>query len=478
MIDALTPYPAYKDSGVPWLGEVPEHWEVQRLKWCAALNPSRTEARESLSADAPVTFLPMERVGADGRIDTRERPTASAVWNGFTYFRRGDVLVAKITPCFENGKGACVDSLPTEIGFGSTEFHVLRANVSVLPQFLYRLTTISEFRRLGADAMTGAAGQQRVPQAFIGNFPIGLPPISEQAAIVRFLDHADRRIKRYIRAKQKLIKLLEEQKQAIIHRAVTRGLDPNVRLKPSNVEWLGNVPKHWDLVRNGRLFVQRNETGRPELPILQVSLRTGVRVRDFGASDRKQIMADPEKYKRAAKSDIVYNMMRMWQGAVGIAPIDGLVSPAYVVARPLAGTEPRYFSALFHTNAYMGEVDKYSRGIVKDRNRLYWEDFKQMPTPCPPPDEQVLIADAINQQTASISDGMQRIYREIFLLREYRTRLIADVVTGKLDVREAAAKLPDETDDSESLNDADSWLEGEEDTEVVDLDAVPEEAEV
>jgi type I restriction enzyme S subunit len=134
----------------------------------------------------------------------------------------------------------------------------------------------------------------------------------------------------------------------------------------------------------------------------------------------------------------------MWQGAVGVAPVDGLVSPAYVVARPLGGTEPRYFSNLFRTIAYMSEVDKYSRGIVKDGNRLYWEGFKQMPSPCPPPDEQVLIADAIDGRTLAVNNAVRRAEREIELIREYRTRLIADVVTGKLDVRTAAARLPEE----------------------------------
>src|SRR3990172_2293772 len=123
----------------------------------------------------------MERVTADGRVDAREVRPASALWNGFTYFRRADVLVAKITPCFENGKGACLDSLPTEVGFGSTEFIVLRFTDAVLPQYLYRTTTLAEFRRRGADAMNGAAGQQRVPPTFVGNFQAALPPLPEQS---------------------------------------------------------------------------------------------------------------------------------------------------------------------------------------------------------------------------------------------------------------------------------------------------------
>jgi type I restriction enzyme S subunit len=304
-----------------------------------------------------------------------------------------------------------------------------------------------------------------------------LPPISEQSAISRFLDHADRRIRRYIRAKERLAALLSEERQAIIHYAVTRGVDPSVRLKPSGVKWLGDVPTQWQIQRNGRLFAQRNQTGFAELPILEVSLRTGVRIRDFEASDRKQVMSDRGKYKRAVRGDIAYNMMRMWQGAAGVAPVDGLVSPAYVVARPRKGTESRYFGYLFRTPAYMGEVDRYSRGIVKDRNRLYWEDFKQMPSPCPPTKEQVQIADAIDERTKAINETIERAQREIELIREYRTRLIADVVTGKLDVREAATKLPGEPEATEPLDDADVQPEGLEVPEDTDFEAAAKEAE-
>ncbi len=248
MISNLKPYLDYKPSGIEWLGDVPAHWEVRRLKRVASLNPSKTESRTLLTADMPVTFLPMERVGTDGKIDEEVMP-ASSVWNGFTYFRRDDVLVAKITPCFENGKGACLEALSTEIGFGSTEFHVLRSSSSILPQFLYRLTNLAEFRHSGADEMTGAAGQQRVPQAFVANYPLALPPLPEQTAIVRYLDHTDELIRRYISSRERLIELLEEYRQAVIHHAVTRGLDPDVRLKPSGVEWLGDVPAHWEVRR-------------------------------------------------------------------------------------------------------------------------------------------------------------------------------------------------------------------------------------
>ena len=217
----LNPNVPMRDSGVKWLGEVPAHWEMRRLKHAAVLNPSRIESRSFLVADTTITFLPMERVSSDGQIDPKKTLPASKVWNGFTYFRRDDVLVAKITPCFENGKGAHLHSLPTKIGFGSTEFHVLRAKSFILPQFLYRLTTTSEFRRLGTDSMTGAAGQQRVPTSFIANYPTPLPPYPEQVAIVEHLDKITAEIDEAIDKKQRLIELLKELKQVTIAEAVT-----------------------------------------------------------------------------------------------------------------------------------------------------------------------------------------------------------------------------------------------------------------
>ena len=221
----LDPNVRLKPSGVEWLGNMPEHWEVRRLKHAVMLNPSRTESRNSLMPDTAITFLPMERVWPDGRIDPQEILPASRVWNGFTYFRRNDVLVAKITPCFENGKGAHLDSLPTEIGFGSTEFHVLRARSFVLPQFLYLLTKTSEFRRLGADAMTGAAGQQRVPSSFIANYSIPLPPLDEQTAIVEYLEKATSDINAATSRAHREIELLKEYRTRLIADVVTGKLD-------------------------------------------------------------------------------------------------------------------------------------------------------------------------------------------------------------------------------------------------------------
>ncbi|MBF0399697.1 MAG: restriction endonuclease subunit S [Magnetococcales bacterium] len=210
-------------------------------------------------------------------------------------------------------------------------------------------------------------------------------------------------------------------------------LKPYPQLRDSGLPWLGQVPKHWDVRRNGCLFAQRNDTGHEELPILEVSLRTGVRVRDMDNGMRKQQMTDRSRYKRAAKGDIAYNMMRMWQGAVGVAPVDGLISPAYVVARPFLEVNSRYYGYLFRTVDYMQQVNKFSRGIVSDRNRLYWDEFKQMPSAFPPSEEQTAIAnflDAHGRRTAHLIRNKRRL---IALLNEQKQAIINQAVTRGLD---------------------------------------------
>ena len=459
MIIALNPYPDYRGSGVEWLGDVPGHWEVRRMKRIASLNPSKAEARTFLGVDTPVTFLPMERVKTDGRID-EEILSASTVWNGFTYFRRNDVLVAKITPCFENGKGTCLDALPTEVGFGSTEFHVLRAGHDISPRFLYLLTTLPDFRQSGADEMTGAAGQQRVPQAFVENYSLPLPPLTEQAAIVRYLDHADGRIRRYISAKERLIGLLEKQRQAVIHRAVTRGLDPDVRLKPSGVEWIGDVPAHWE-VRRLKHWIGINEAVLPETTnpnfefgYLEIgAVGTGVLI-DEPSTIR---FADaPSRARRIVRSGYtIVSTVRTYLKAVWFAEDvndDLICSTGFAVLTPGQETAPKFVSYLAQSNAFTDRVTAESVGIAYPA--IAESRLSSFHVCVPPLAEQTAIVEYLDKATADIDAAIARARRHIELLREYRTRLIADVITGKLDVREAAENLPDEPKRTEPINEA------------------------
>jgi type I restriction enzyme S subunit len=222
-------------------------------------------------------------------------------------------------------------------------------------------------------------------------------------------------------------------------------LKPYEDYADSGLPWLPRVPNHWRTLRNGNLFGQRVETGFGELPILEVSLKTGVRVRNFAQGGRKQVMADVAKYKRVAEGDLAYNTMRMWQGALGVCPVDGLVSPAYVVARPHPAVEPAYFAALFKTDVFMAEIDSASRGIVKDRNRLYWEQFKQMRVPCPPQDEQQAIVRFLGWAHGRLDRAIRAKRKVIALLNEQKQAIIQRAVTRGLnpDVLLKLSGVPD-----------------------------------
>lgn len=448
----LSAYTRVKETGIQWLGKVPAHWAVAPVKRHYLIQLGKMlQPRPSASGDRKVRYLRAKNVQW-GDVDFADVDTMYANADEMHRYgvRVGDLLVCEGG---EGGRCATVtsmdDSNPCII---QNALHRVRVRSKTgethgcnnyLRYVLTAVSSVGWFRALNDKATIAHFTAEK-----FGALPVPMPSPLEQSAIVRFLDYTISRIDRYIRAKEKLITLLEEQRRVIIDDAVRGRTDvrtgkPCPDYKPSGLEWLGDVPAHWQLARNGRLFAQRNEIGYSELPILEVSLRSGVRVRDFNNSNRKQVMSDLGMYKRAIRGDIAYNMMRMWQGAVGVAPADGLVSPAYVVAKPLPHVEPRYFDHLFHTSAYMIEVDKFSRGIVKDRNRLYWEDFKQMPSPLPPRSEQVLIADAIDRMIESTTRAMQNVQNQICLAKECRTRLVADAVTGKVDVREATAVLPD-----------------------------------
>lgn len=221
----LNPKAKMKDSSNEWQGDVPEHWKIHRIKYLIDLNPSKSFAKNDASRGL-VTFLPMEKVNVDGTYDTSEQKTIDDVIQGFTYFIEGDILLAKITPCFENGKGAYISSLPTKYGFGSTEFYVLRPIVDrINPKYLYYFTKSHFFRETGEAFMTGAAGQKRVPSEFIQYFILAIPNTSEQQAIADYLDTQTTKIDKSISDAKKQIDFLKEYRTALISEAVTGKID-------------------------------------------------------------------------------------------------------------------------------------------------------------------------------------------------------------------------------------------------------------
>lgn len=223
----LNPKAKMKDSGIEWLGQVPEHWEVKRLKYLASINPSIKNHFFSKNSYDIVTFLPMENVSESGIVDVSIKKEIGEISNGYTYFELNDILVAKITPCFENGKGALLNQLDTNFGFGSTEFHVIRCNEEIDMFFLFFVTISSQFRELGTAAMKGAAGQQRVPPEFLKDYPVAFPSIEEQKLIVAKLKTELEGFEKIENSTNKSIELLNERRAALITAAVSGQIEIN-----------------------------------------------------------------------------------------------------------------------------------------------------------------------------------------------------------------------------------------------------------
>jgi len=450
-----------KDSGVEWLEEVPEHWEVIPLKHWVRINDAVLP--EDTDADFEFDYLDISSVGT-GIIT--EKPLQIRFETSPSRARRvvrvGDTLISTVRTYLKAvwfAENKCNNLI------ASTGFAVLSPRRNTLPKFVSYLARSNSFTDRVTAESVGIA-YPAISESRLGTFHISLPPIPEQEAIVRYLDYVDRRVRRLVRAKRKLIGLLTEQKQAIIHRAVTRGLNPDAPLKGSGVEWLGKVPAHWEVRRVKTLFrlrIEKSGIGHGK-ELLSIYTHIGVRPRkDLEEKGNKASTTDD--YWTVQKGDIICNKLLAWMGAIGVSHFEGVTSPAYDILMPVIELSPDYYHYLFRTKRCLQEFKQRSRGIMDMRLRLYFDQFGQILVPFPPPEEQCAIVDYYDQATASIDTAITRAKREIELLNEYRTRLIADVVTGKLDVRpacalhadrEAAAKLPEEPelrDEPEDLAD-------------------------
>jgi type I restriction enzyme S subunit len=446
----LSSYPAYKPSNVEWLGDVPAHWEIRRLKNWLGIN----EAVLPETTDPEFEFRYLE-IGAVGTGLLVNQPATirfgGAPSRARRILRTGDTIVSTVRTYLKATwfAGAVKDDLVCSTGFA-----VLTPRHQVFPKFVSYITQSNAFTDRVTASSVGTA-YPAIAESQLGSFHVLIPPLPEQQAIVRYLDYVDRRIRRYVAAKRRLIGLLEEERQAVVNRAVTRGLDPNVRLKPSGVEWLGDVPEHWEVRRAKFLYREADErstTGTEEL--MSVSHITGVTPRKKSVT---MFMAESNTgYKLCRPGDIVINTMWAFMAALGVARQIGLVSPSYGVYRPLSH-EPMnhtYVDTLLRNEAYRANYTTRSTGITSSRLRLYAESFLDIPFLCPPIAEQDAIVEQMDIATADIDAQITRARCQVELVEEYRTRLIADVVTGKLDVREATAQLPDEAENDVPLGES------------------------
>lgn len=446
MIDGLEPYPETKESGVPWLGRVPGHWKKRRAKWLfeKMSRPVRPE-------DEVVTCF------RDGEVTLRRKRrmtgfTESIKEIGYQGIREGDLVIhamdafaGAIGVSDSDGKSTPVYSVCASRGSEANPyFYAYAVREMARSQWIHALA--KGIRERSTDFRFEAFARQELP----------LPPAEEQEEIVRFLDHADRRIRRYVRAKERLVDLLEEQKRAVIHRAVTRGLDPDVEMKESGVEWLGEVPAHWEVTR---LLSLTN----PNRPIMYGIVLPGPDVSD-GVPIIKGGNCEPGKLQldlmsrtsreiesryvrsRVRSQDLVISI-RGGVGATQVVPAElegaNLTQDAARIA-PKAGVDPHWLC--LYLRSAVAQAHLRARVVGATVQGINIRSLKRIPVVLPPTTEQRDLQGYLLRLESEIEATAMKARSETRLLKELRTRLIADVVTGKLDVRGAARRLPEELD--------------------------------
>ena len=460
MIEGLKPYAEYKESEVPWMGRVPKDWRVERTKWIFRSRKELNVGRRNTNV------LSLTLRGVVNNDPDSPEGMVPKDYATYQLFRKHDLVFKLID--LENIRTSRV-GLVHEDGIMSSAYVRLAPSKSANIRFFYfqffDLYTRAVFNALGAGVRSTLGATD------LGELRIAVPPPDEQSAIVRFLDHANRKIDGFIRAKRKLIGLLNEQKQAIIHRAVTRGLSgvasaktglyPTVPLKPSGIPWLGNIPMHWEVVRSRRLFTVRTELARTDDVQLSATQSYGVIPQaDYEAKIGRRVVKISmhlEKRKHVEKDDFVISM-RSFQGGIERAWAAGAIRSSYVVMKPDPSVDVSFFSYVLKSPGYIRALQA-TGDFIRDGQDLTYGNFRMVDLPLMPLPEQKEIAAYIELATKALEASIARTEREIALMQEYRTRLTADLVTGKLDVREAAAILPNPPADPAAESVAEQPLE-------------------
>ncbi|MBK8574205.1 MAG: restriction endonuclease subunit S [Elusimicrobia bacterium] len=391
---------------------------MKRLKYLTEINPPLPHD-QAPEPDDEVSFLPMERIGEEGSLDLSEILPARSISNGYTAMLDGDVVIAKITPCFENGKGALCCGLHGGVGFGTTELIVLRAKKWSDPRYLYWLTRGHHFRDWGEAEMRGSAGQRRVTEEFVSNYRSANLELADQRQIARYLDEATGKVDRLLTLRRRQMDLLRDQRAALIQQAVTRGLNPNAPLKDSGLPWLGQIPKHWEVKRlkflcnvttGGKDTINAEPDG--EFPFF-VRSQTVERINCFSF--------DGEAVLTAGDGVGVGKVFHYYNGKLEFHQRVYLLHNFHHVTGKFFF---QYMRSLFHSVALGAEAKS-----TVDSLRMHI--FLNFEFCIPPAAEQAKIVEWIEQEEARFEALLSSYSRQLELLTEYRSALIHECVTGQ-----------------------------------------------
>ena len=421
-----------KDSGIEWIAEIPKEWEIKRIKYVAEFEPKCN--MNELNNDSIVTYLPMECL-KNGYFEKRERNLGDLP-TSLTHFQENDIVMAKVTPCFENGNIAIMQKLQSGFGLGSSELFVLRCK-TVNIHYLFWWLQNRGFVSQACSTMTGTGGLKRVSPYFIKNCTMHMPPEIEQVRISNFLYAQCEELDNVHKKTCASIEEYKKLKQAVITQAVTKGIRGNREMKDSGIEWIGDIPVEWEERRIKTLFNLRKERNfSPLEEVNLISLYT-----DLGVVQHSELekttgnkASNADGYKTVYRDDIVVNIILCWMGAIGRSEYNGVTSPAYDVYIPRNEVLSKFYHYYFRTKGFSGDCYKRGKGIMAMRWRTYSDQFRDIRVVYPSLEEQREIVNYLDQKCAAIDELIAKKEQYLSEIENYKKSLIYEYVTGNKEV--------------------------------------------
>lgn len=426
----------YRDSGIEWIGLIPKEWEVKRVKYASdSINKGNGITKEEVFADGDTPCVRYGEIYSKYNIsfDHCFSATRKEIQKSPRYFNKGDILFA--------GTGELVEEIGKNIVYLGEEPCLAGGDIIVLshhqsPSFFnYALNCHSSQAQKSRNK--AKLKVVHISASEIGDILITLPSLAIQQKIADYLDKVCGEVDEMVALQETMIEELKAYKQSVITEAVTKGLNPNVPMRNSGIDWIGEIPEHWEVRRIGRLFRLRDEKNyKPMEEVQLLSLYTGIGVFPHGEQEERGNKAvTVEGYKVVHKDDIVVNIILAWMGAIGVSDYDGVTSPAYDVYIPdFTKVVPHYFHYVFRTKGIAAECYKYGRGIMMMRWRTYSSEFKQISVPYPSIEEQHKIASYLDTKCSEIDSLIAIKQAKIDELKEYKKSVIYEYVTGKKEV--------------------------------------------
>ena len=411
-------YSSYKPTSIQWLKEIPSHWEVRKMKYCFS------ERSEKNHPDEPILCATQSQGVIPQSMYANRVVVVNKGFEGLKLVKKGDFVISLRS--FEGGIEYAYYQ-----GIISAAYTILQPNKDSFSNYWKVLFKSHPFIQLLQTCVTGIREGQNINYSMLCRAFLPLPPLAEQEKIVSYLENKTSKIDAYVADKEKEIELLQELKQKTIADAVTKGLNPDAKMKDSGISWIGEIPGHWEVKKIGSLFVERREkVSDKEFPALSVS-KQGVTPQ----LDTAVKTDNGDNRKKVCKNDFVVNSRSDRKGSCGVSPYTGSVSLINIVLSPRENIEVQYFHHLFRSNNYIEEYYRIGRGIVADLWTTRYSEMRNIFVPLPPLDEQQAIVAYIEEKCEKIDKLTSELQSEIDYLKEYKQRLIADCVTGQVNVQ-------------------------------------------